>query len=191
MGMQGKWKVAIPLVLMGLLGAACTQQSAGQRAENAAQAADTASLVTNQPLPHFNYSQIRQNLIEIETAEANGVQTTSFFFNQGVADPVQTCASIGVPIPNTMSLSNPLQAVGGPNGNGDVAVSQMDPNGTYSPASSSGTFVMCVDAQGHTYADYWEGFVQTVFGPATWNTATHSVSLVGPPSFTFSKGKGQ
>ena len=161
----------------------------GQNLENNQQKTSTESLVNNQPLPHFAYSQMRQNLIEIETAEANGVQTTSFFFNQGQRDPVNHCPSIGVPLPNTASLSNPQQVVdgSGDRGGGNVTIGQMDPNGIYVPASSTGTFVICIDAQGHPYADYWEGFVKTVFAPAKWNTSTHEVELIGPPSFNFTK----
>ena len=181
------------VAILGLTG--CTSdtaaQPAGQELENQQQQQSTESLVNNQPLPHFAYSQARQNLIELETAMANGVQTTSFFFNQGVQDPTDTCPSIGVPIPNTASLSNPQQVIydrGNYNG-GNVTTSQMDPMGFYVPSSSTGTFVMCIDAQGKPYPNYWEGFVKTVFAPAKWNYDTHQVELIGPPSFNFSKEK--
>jgi hypothetical protein len=63
----------------------------------------------------------------------------------------------------------------------------MDPNGVYVPESSTGTYVMCIDAQGRPYAQYWEGFVHTVFAPARWDSGSHMVQLVGPPSFEFTK----
>ncbi len=186
---------AAAIVVFAIVLAACDtgpSTSKGQQQENQQQKASTESLVNNQPLPHFNYSQARQNYIELETAMANGVQTTSFFFNQGVTDPIGSCPSIGVPIPNTASLSNPQQVVdgSGSGGGGNVTISQMDPIGIYVPSSSTGTFVVCIDAQGKPYADYWEGFVKTVFAPAKWNKETHQVELVGPPSFTFSKKQG-
>src|SRR5262249_11308948 len=135
--------------------------------------------------------QMRQNLVEIETAQAKGVQTTSFFFNQGVVDPFLSCPSIGVPIPNTSSLSNPIQVERhGGDGGGNVGIGQMDPNGTYGPNGSTGTYVMCIDATGTPYAQYWEGFVSTVFAPAKWNMATHQLELTGPASFKFSKKQG-
>jgi hypothetical protein len=70
----------------------------------------------------------------------------------------------------------------------DVTLPQIEANGVYTD-QSSGTFVICIDAQGRPYANYWEGFVKTVTGPAEWNAGTHQVELVGPPSFTFTKGK--
>jgi hypothetical protein len=165
-------------------------QSTGQKLENQQQAKDTTSLVQNQPVPGFNYSQVRQNLKEVETAEANGVQTTSFFFNQGVQDPIMTCPSIGAPIAHTAQLTNPSQVVhDNYKSSGSVLTTeQMDPTGIYT-GDSDGTYVICVDAQGNAYANYWEGFVQTVFGNAVWDKTTHQVSLVGKPSFDFSEGK--
>jgi hypothetical protein len=187
-------RTAIPiLALVAISLVACTKHGTptGQALENQQQSQGTESLVNNQPLPHFNYSQLRQNLIEIETAEATGVQTTSFFFNHGIQDPIFTCPSIGVPIPNTMSLSNPQQVVhdGYPSGGAALTVNQMDPNGVYTPPSSSGTFVMCVGANGKPFAKYWEGHVDAVFAPARWDQASHTVQIIGPASFNFTKTK--
>ena len=170
---------------------ACAQTSKqipqGQALENQQQAQGTQSIVNNQPLPHFNTSQLRQNLIEIESAQSNGVQTTSFFYNQGVKEPISSCPSIGFPIPNTMSLSNPQQIVNSYT-NGNIAtgvISQMDHNGVYSPTSSSGTYVICVDDTGKPYAHYWEGFVDTISGTATID-ASGKIKLLGAPTGGFS-----
>lgn len=140
-----------------------------------------------QPIPERPWSQLRQNLIELETAQTDTTQTTSFFFNQGVQSPIQSCPSIGYPIASTTELTNPLQTATGPNHSG-LAIPQIDPNGVYA-GESTGTYVICVDAQGRAYADYWEGFVQTVTGPAKWDDATKSVELIGAPSFKFSTQK--
>lgn len=186
---------ALAVVMIALVGGCSKTKAAvptGQQQENKQQAQATESLVNNQALPHFNYSQYRQNLIELETAMAKGVQTTSFFFNQGVQDPMGQCPSIGVPIPNTASLSNPQQVVdtyGGYQARNSSVVGQMDPYGVYVPTSSTGTYVMCINALGQVTPKYWEGFVEADFGPAKWNTTTHAVELIGPPSFTFTKSK--
>lgn len=171
-------------------GACDSGSSDSNSAESKQQENISKSLVNNQPLPSFNWSQIRQNLKEIETAEATGVQTTTFFFNQGVADPIMSCPSIGAPIPTTDQLSNPQQTIDGGNGQGYglTTVGQMDPTGVYT-GSSSGTYVMCVGGNGKTYAAYWEGFVQTVFGNATWSKDTHQVEMKGDPSFKFTGSK--
>jgi hypothetical protein len=178
---------ALALVAV-LAGCSSLKANEARRLETEQQLTSTQALLNNQPLPVVTWSQLRQNLIELARAQSDTTQTTSFFFNQGIAEPVMSCPSVGFPIPNTMSLSNPWQPSGGPE-TGNIAVGQIDPTGVYVPASSSGTFVICVNAQGLAYASYWEGFVQTVTGPAVWNREAHQVELTGPPSFKFSKSK--
>ncbi len=178
--------LGVTCVALAFMGSSCSTASDSQKAETAQQEQISSQMIKNQPLPQFNYSQMRKNLIEIETAQAQGVQTTSFFFNQGVQDPIFVCPSIGVPIPNTASLSNPLavERHGGSDGG------QMDPNGVYSPTSATGTFVICVGANGQPFAKSWEGFVDAVFAPARWNQQLHQEEIIGPASFKFSVKQG-
>ena len=144
----------------------------------------------SQPVPFFNFSQLRQNLIEIQTAQANATVTTSFFFNMGVQDPIHDCPSIGFPIPGTYQLTNPEGVVKiGEDGNWErFALPQLEATGVYT-GSTTATTVVCINDQGQGYADYWEGFVKTVAGPATWNTETNQIELTGPPTAEFSTGQ--
>lgn len=180
--------VLVAGLVLGVAACNNTQsQSSGNVKESQQQAADTNSLETNQPLPHFNYSQERQNMIDIETAQANNVLTTSFFMNFGEPDPVSSCPSIGFGIPDSASLSNPVQAQWNNNTNNNdgvagVGLGQMDPTGIYTPLSSAGTFVICLAANGSPYIDRIESNVDTAGGPATWNYTTHSFKLVGAPT---------
>jgi hypothetical protein len=180
---------AVIVLGIGTTAASCGgggSDTSGQAQENKSQTQDTDSIVNNQPIPHYNWSQIRQTLTDAETIAANGTATTSLFYNQGVQDPVFACPSIGLPVPNTASLSNPHQVVNDPfsdHSQGQV-VDQMDPFGIYVPSNSTGTYVICLDSKGHKYMQYWEGFVQTMTIPGEWNQATHSVKVTGAPTFT-------
>lgn len=156
-------------------------QSAANKHDQNLSKAILGQFEKSQPAPQFTYSQIRQTAIDIETAQAKTTQTTTFFFNQGVAKPVQSCPSIGFPIPSTAQITNPQQQVGS-NGEGNLA--QIDPNGIYQ-GDSSGTYVLCVNATGDTYGVYWEGFVYAVTGPAVWDNANGDVKMTGPSSFDF------
>lgn len=158
------------IAISGLALAAC----GGGGPAQAQQQKITNQLETVQPLPAVKYSQLRQTLIDIETAQTKTVATTSFMFNMGTTAPIQSCPSVGFPIASDTQLSNPMQYYG----NGAV-VPQMDPTGVYT-GSSTGTYVLCSNAYGSTYVVYWEGFVETVTGPAVWNPATNSVKLTGP-----------
>lgn len=161
--------------------AGCTHSQNGNQKEAAQQLADAQSLETNQPLPHFNYSQERQNMADIEAAEANNVQTTSFFMNMGVPDPIGSCPSIGFGIPDSASLSNPVQ-VANPSDRSSTAIGQMDPTGIYAPLSSMGTFIICLYSNGQPYIDRIEDQVDTAGGPATWDYTHHRFQLVGAPT---------
>jgi hypothetical protein len=184
---------ALLVIATGLGAAACTHGPSAQQQEQNAQSADTASLEQSQPLPHYNYSQIRQTLIDAQDIEANGTQTTSFFFQQGMPDPIFSCPSLGEPVANTDQLSNPQQLVPvtGNWGGGHDVLSQMDPNGIYTGSSSQGTYVICVNGRGQPYLQYWEGNVMTVTAGAVWDHATHQVTVTGAPTATVHTGKGK
>jgi len=184
------------ILAVGALGAilalaGCTSSpTPSQKAESEQQERISGDMINNQPLPTFPRSQLRQNLIEIQTVQATGVQSTTFFMLAGVPKPVFSCPSIGLPVPATTSLSNPWQIdrESSSYGMSNTAISQMEPTGVYID-DSMGTYVMCIDAQGRSYPNYWEGEVHAIMAPARWNDTTGAVELIGPPSFKFSGGK--
>lgn len=175
-------------VLVAVVAVGCTSANKAIKADQQTSTRILTNFEKNQPTPERPWSQLRQNLIELEVAQSDTTQTTTFFFNQGTPEPIQSCPSIGFPIASTAQITNPSQVVRASSGGDHQVIPQIDPNGIYA-GDSSGTYVICIDAQGKAYADYWEGFVQTVTGPAHWNTTTHQVELVGPPSFNFSEKK--
>jgi hypothetical protein len=157
-----------------------------QQLESQAQQQDSNNLVTNQPVHVYNYSQMRATLQNVEDIEAQGENTTTFFFNQGIQNPISSCASIGMPVASSDQLTNPDQQVAQPDGGGyqlnqgDNVIGQMDPTGVYT-GDSTGTNVLCLNSKGQEYIQYWEGFVDAVSGAATWNENTHQVQLLGFP----------
>lgn len=185
---------AVLMVLVVLFVAACAgsggNNQGGQKLESKEQSAASVQIITNQPLPAFPRSQARQNLIEIETARAKGVQTTSFFFNLGVSKPVKSCPSVGAPIPTTDQLSNPQKIVhdGYPDGGAAVDIPQMDPDGVYT-GQSDGTYVLCISPTGEVHATYWEGHVLTEFAPAHYDNTTGQIVDDGPSTFKFTGGE--
>lgn len=186
-----KQRVAAAIVAVlgvGIIGAACNTSNTGSNQEAKVSNSIDKQFQQAQPIPQYSYSQLRQTLIDIETAQAHVTQTTTFFFNQGVSAPIAQCSSIGFPVATTDQItapSYPNQNVGGAD---DPVVPQIDPNGVYT-GDSSGTYVVCVANNGTTYAQYWEGFVDTVSGPAVWNKTTNAVQLTGPSSAKFKVGK--
>lgn len=167
--------------------AACsdTKNESATAKDEATSAQALNDLQKAHPTPSFERSQIRQNLVDIVTAQAEATQTTSFFFLEGVG-VVGSCPSIGFPIASTTQLTNPGRETGPRESR--IVLPQVEPTGIYT-GDSSGTYVICVDARGDAYARYWEGYVQVITGPAEINEAGEAV-LVGPSSFDFDNGEG-
>lgn len=182
-----KWMIVVLILLPLIFAGACETDSGAQddsrRQEEKVSGQILNDLLKAHPVPKFARSQLRQNLVEITTAQATTTQTTTFFFNMGIKEPVNTCPSIGFPIPATAQLTNPDQLWTGHNGRSEI-LAQVEPTGVYT-GNTTGTYVMCIDAEGSPYAVYWEGFTQTLTGPAEWTG--EGVDLVGPPSFEFTK----
>jgi hypothetical protein len=143
---------------------------------------DIASRMQNaQPIPAEPWSQYRQTLIDAETAQMRGTQTTTFVFSRGAGgqgNPIFSCPSLGFPVPASAQLSNPSQPLWGSNGASNV-IGQMEPNGVYT-GETSGTYVICAGSGGKPYLVYAEGDAQTVGGPAEWRDG--KITLTGDPT---------
>lgn len=174
-----------------LVTAACSEADKARQKEENVAGAQLSQFLRAQPIPAFNWSQLRQNLIEIETAQANTTATTSFMFllaGVGESGPmVHSCPSIGFPIPATYQLTNPEQVTGGTHGN--VTVSQLESTGVYT-GDTTGTYVMCIGDDGKAFAFYHEGYVSTVTGPAHWDTAKGEIVMDGPSTAEFTEAEG-
>lgn len=151
--------------------AACSSSttSTGDQVTNAQQANQDTQYAYTQPLPYFPFSQIRQTAIEAEAIDALGIASTTFMFVPGVPNPVLVCPSIGVPVPVTDQLSNPLVAQWGDyNNSAGVAVGQEEPMGVFT-GDSSGTNSLCVKDVGSNYLGYNEAYDVSVTAPAYWD----------------------
>jgi hypothetical protein len=179
---------AVTAAALALALAACDTTSSGGDSGDAAlnqqQAISDQQYAFIQPLPYFPFSQIRQNVIEAEAIDALGINSTTFFFVPGIDHPVYVCASVGVPVPATDSISNPWVAqwsgYGGSNGNAvaGVPVGQMEPDGVF-PGDTTGTNTLCLNGKGREFLGYNEAFDISFTAPAHWDP-----NALGP-------GKGQ
>jgi hypothetical protein len=181
-----KVKAAIVIgavVAMGGGLAACGQGQNAQQTEQRGATAQQAEYNKTQPIPYFKWSLERQILIDAEISSAQGDQSTSFFFNFGIQDPVMICPSLGMAVPDTSQLSNPMQIVPIPGrwGGGADIMPQADPFGIHTPAASDGTYVICI-INGKPSMQRAEETVHTVMAPATWDETTHRIKIVGNPT---------
>jgi hypothetical protein len=188
--MNFKKLIALILALGAVFAfSACTDPSpsAAEQDERSTEAS-LRDLQKAHPVPKFAYSQYRQNLVDIVTAQAEATPTTTFFFNSGVKDPIFSCPSVGFPIPGTAQLTNPDQIARASSSYGYAILPQVEPNGVYT-GETTNTTTICRDANGRGYAVGWEGFAMPITGPAEWNAEKGVVELIGAPTAKFSTGE--
>lgn len=161
---------AIVLVPVMLLGSACMSskqnKAAGKdhAAEQKAVSDGFNRQEKSQPVPTFDWSQVRQTLIDVEGAQATGATTTTAFYLEGIG-LIGWCPSIGAPVASTAQLSASKQFVDlpGDHTNSLVEVDQGEPTGIY-PGASTGTWTICLDDNGKKFGHYWEGYVASDIG---------------------------
>ena len=181
-------KTIASIIVCALAIAGCSDlkkddQDTARKNDERTSASSLARQQKAQPTPVYDWSQYRQTLIEVTDAKANATQTTSFFFLEGIG-LISSCPSIGFPVPSTAQLTNPVSM--GTTYHNPYTLPQVEPTGVYT-GDSSGTYTVCVDDSGKAYASYWEGYVQTVTGPATYEDGR--VVLTGKPTGGFTQGK--
>lgn len=110
-----------------------------------------------EPIPVFNWSLRRSEMIQLYEAQNKNVTTYSYIMsNDGKVE--NSCPSLGWPIPGGTQLTNPQQTAGY---NYAVAIQQAEPDGLFPPSNSQGTYIMCVNADGTVSPVYAEPYVLT------------------------------
>jgi hypothetical protein len=177
-------------LLLSTAGACDSSSSTGYAAENSTSGAISTHYEQVQP-PYqpTGKSVYRENLNDAEAGQVLGLNTTTFFFQQGRTDPFFWCPSRGGAVPDTAQLTDPDYVEPDPNTNNgnhqSIIISNMDPNGVYPPTSSSGTYVSCYDSAGTVFQVYSEPDVVQISAPATWsytaNNGHGGIVVTGAP----------
>lgn len=177
-------KILLVLIALTLLAVGCTDsnegaQRGGDNAVDEQQQIQTGfnRLSDAQQIPTFDWSQERQTVIDVETARATGAVSTTAGYLEGVG-LVWWCPSQGAPVPSTYQLSATEQWVDIPGDEHEELynIDQGEPTGVY-VGDSSGTWTMCLDDNGNTFAKYWEGYVDSTIGVVTTYPAELRVRL--------------
>lgn len=160
----------VVIILVGTFLSACNGQTATGK-EQAQTNRVMSVLIDAQPAPVFDWSLERYLLIELYKARNSAVSTYSYVFNDYLGKIVWSCPSVGYPVPGGTQLTNPDQLTFSRVKNGnhtetiEGSIPQVEPNGLYTPATSAGTYVMCVNDDGTVSPVYEERNVSTFFRP--------------------------
>ena len=146
-------------LIVAVVAAACQGTNSGAEQQVQQQVNTQQQIYNNgQPIPQYNYSNERAELIAIYNARTVGnVNTwTVWYSNNGV--PLGLCASKGFPIPYTVELTNPQQVTTQivNSHNVDGVISQADPNGLYPNGSTQATWILCLNSDGTSSPVYME-----------------------------------
>jgi len=95
-------------------------------------------------IKNFRERKLLKQMIEMRDQE--GLVTYTYTVPETTGRPVFFCNSIGYGLSAATQYTNPQKVAYSTNGN--VTLPQADPNGLFSPSSTEGTFVVCVDPNG-------------------------------------------
>lgn len=156
-----KYKIGfvVAVIVIPMLVTACDNNSAvtgEQRAVNTLQQYAQNKI----PTPVMKNFLERYLMNELYLARDNAVSTWSYIQSPYTGKILWMCQSIGFPIPGGTQLTNPSQYYL----NGGV-LPQAEPNSLYSPETSAGTYVMCVNDDGTISPVYKEPNVETSMCP--------------------------
>ena len=144
-------KVYFALSLIALAG--CSGIPTSEDVQNNAQERSNMQAVQAVGMPAIrNFWEKRQLKLILEKRD-NAFPTVSYTQDR-FGKLHKLCDSIGYGIPGATQYTNPLQATG--YSSSEVAISQADPNGLYSPSSSASTWVMCLSKNKTMEATYIE-----------------------------------
>ena len=151
-------KLLAVLFFLAMMG--CTQADEVRRIETKQVANQQKLYVESQPPPYFERSLERFLMTELYRRRNEAVATWSYVQSPFTGKILWTCPSVGYPIPGGTQLTNPEQTIGG-----GGSIPQAEPNGLFSPSSSQGTYVMCVNSDGTVSPAYVEDTVRTFSQP--------------------------
>ncbi len=145
------------LTLAGLVLAGCGDASIAREQDATEKQQDVYT--KTQPAPFFDWGFERHLMVKLYEARNKAVSTYSYLQSPYTGKIMSECPSLGYPIPATTQLTSPQKAIY--YSSGRIVLPQPEPNGLYSPPSTSATWVMCVGPDGNVEPVYWESNVQT------------------------------
>lgn len=121
-----------------------------------------------QPVPFYSFSLTRKLLTDLYAAQNEAAATYTYVQSEYTGKVLWSCPSIGYPIPVGTQLTNgqklagwvdPREGRSADRFYSDAVVQQAEPNGTFSPVTGSGTWIMCVGSTGKVWPRYEEKLV--------------------------------
>lgn len=174
------------VVITAVLLSGCRSEPTQEEMDQEAVQGQQAQYAKGQPVPAFNWSLERDNIIKLYKLRNEKVSThTVWRSDYGMVEG--DCPSLGYGIPYDTSLTNPYQALwrSGTNGRASAVVGQAEPNGVFASTNTAATWIMCIGMAGNIEPHYVEAKVTTYPGPVKVNYETNRVSRNGKSEIKF------
>lgn len=139
----------------------------------------------NQPIPILQYSQDRDNLIQIYQMKATEARVTHAVVRGITGEYLWDCPSVGFPLPADTQLTNPL--VTDWRTSGGAVIEQAEPNGLFTSKNTDGTYVLCVLSDGSVSPQYTEMKAETFTRPISVDEKGKVRFIDGVPSMVLKK----
>ena len=160
---KGLITVLLILIVLGVGCASDNERYTAKATEEKQVGKQQALYVATQPPPYFDWSQQRDIMIQIYKAQNEAIYTYSYTQSPYTGKIMWESATFGFPIAGGTQLTNPEQTVTAYQSLATIA--QAEPNGLYSPESSRGTWVLCVNEDGSISPAYIEDDVKCFTTP--------------------------
>lgn len=144
--------VALAAFFMVTTAESCNNDDANDKERNTVKDQQSHYLKT-QPVPFYEFSQIRDTLIQIYNKIVPETVNTYSVFYSDTGNIIFSCPSAGYPIPADTQLTNPLQIDYYDNGG---VIEQAEPAGVFTSKNTNATWVLCVRKNGEKAPVYSE-----------------------------------
>lgn len=177
-------KTIVMMVGLALLLAACDEGSAARQADERLAGQQLEIYQNGQPIPIYDFSQVRDTLIQINTQLVEGRQGYATIVSPLTGEPLFSCPSVGFPIPADTQLTNPSQVV-----YQGATVEQIEPNGTFTSENTQATYILCIQENGSAIPVYSEPPVIASGAPLIWDAESRQYQFAGEASMVVTIGK--
>jgi len=178
-------RYAIALLGLVLLLAACdSSDEEARKAEERQAGTQLETYQKVQPVPFYDFSQVRDTLIQINTLLIEGRQGFATIVNPLTGEPIFSCPSVGFPIPADTQVTNPANVA-----REGAVVEQIEPNGTFTSKNTQGTYILCVADGGKAIPVYSEPPVIASGAPLVFDPETGRYQFAGEPSMVVEVGR--
>jgi hypothetical protein len=174
------------LAVLGLILGACTEGDNARRADEQLAGEQLGIYQNGQPVPIYDFSQVRDTLIQINTMLVEGRQSYATIVSPLTGEPLFSCPSVGFPIPADTQLTNPSQVVSTASG---AVVEQIEPNGTFTSKNTNATYILCIQEDGSAVPVYSEPPVIASGAALVWDPATKQYQFAGEASMVVQVGR--